>query len=223
MPLLEALFGPSVFDAYVPKPRHLFYAVLMLAVGNRAIFFDGWFWFGLVTFLLGTGLGISIMISIPVYMYSEYWTKADYSIRSLKGTIQILSKTNNPDIWEAFGLTAPMQEVEIIEQANIEYGIPRTTRFHRLPVSPAILQTIADIILSGQGNFSEDEIVNKRKLLPAPKFRELQDKMEGDGMLELRNKANPRQGYTTTPRGALVLYEAASPSVQQLVKGESNE
>ena len=198
----------------MPRPWHIWPGVLLLAIGTVSMFNNGWFIFGLIVSLIGAFSSVTTAWAVPVYQYGIYWER-------VKDAIKVINATNDPEILAHFGFKRPAQQIEIIENTNLEHGQYRTTRFGTLNISPAILQAIADIILSGQGNFSEEEIVNKRKLLPAPKFRELQDEMEQKNILELRNKNNPRQGYAPTPKGTLVLYEAASESVRMMIQGES--
>lgn len=214
--LLRSLFNSNdTYGAsYQANPRHVLYSILLMAAGNSVAYYDGWLVFGIITFLIGVALGITIIFSINWQKCIEYW-------ETINETIKLMQKITNPEVWEALGFKAPAQTIRVIEDLNKEpSGQYQTTNIHHIDfISPVILQSIADAVLSG-APFSEGEIVKKRKIVSSPKFRRLQKlaASKEKGWIKPHNSTDNRQGFALTKKGYSVFYQAASNSVKMRLK-----
>jgi len=210
---MSILFGDNPFSTYKAHPLDMLYSLLMLGVGVVTMYQERLYAFGVVTFVLGTLLGISIILAINWEKVIQYWYTVDEFARTM-------SKVNNPELWEALGFTAPERSVKITEKQDHGQGFT-TLKFHDAPVSPAIMQCIADAVLTG-APFSENEFVKRRKVISGPKFRKLQQLATSkDKQWARANSARDnRQGFSLTRKGKQVFYGFASQSVKMKLKEE---
>jgi predicted transcriptional regulator len=203
--LFITLFGQSAYNRYTAKPFHLWYPLLIMATGTATFMQDGWSVFGIFTFILGAGLGVVIVLAIEWDKVIEYWENINHHV-------ELMNRVKDPDIWYALGYKKPPQSVRVIEDIDHGQGFIQT-KIHDMSMSPTIMQAIANAVLSGNP-FSENEIVNKRKIISAPKFRVLQKDMEQKQMLKPHNKKRRNQGFALTKKGLDIMYEYASESVK---------
>lgn len=205
--LLSILFKSDYsYVRYTPKHQDLVYSVLMMALGTMTFVRDGWHYFGMITFALGASLGLVIIIGIAWDKAIEYWSTLDQFANTMM-------KSNNPDLWMALGFKAPPNQVTIqeVKQADHESGF--SMKFHKLPVSPAIMQSIADkVLLSGNTDFIETGYKN------IPNIRKVRDKLKAEGLLSPKNNKNVRLGYTFNRKGLDTLYEYASEGIKLELK-----
>jgi hypothetical protein len=207
--LLSKLFPSTVEYQYVAHPRQIFYGVFIMAVGCATFIRDGWEVFGVVTFILGTLLSITILLAINWDKASNYWNTLDEFAKTM-------IKSNNPDLWMALGFKHVPQEVTITERKEDEQGNFSGFKFHRLPVSPATMQMIADkVLLSGNTDFVESS-------WNIPNFRKIQKELKKEGLLSQKNKSNVRLGYTFNRKGIDTLYQYASEGIRMELKRKEN-
>src|SRR3990172_271346 len=212
--LIAYLFHDDDIYRYTAKPWHIVYPMLMLAVGS-VTFGYGWFFFGLVMSMLGIALGISITFAISWDKSIEYWSMLNEFARTM-------IKSNNPDLWEAMGFKHPPHQIMITEtkQADNESGF--SMKFHRLPISPAVMQSVADkVLMSGRGEFpAENSHLGKN----IPNYRKVKKYLKENRYIIPTNPKNERLGYSFNRKGLDALYEYASESIKLELKrkGDNN-
>ena len=80
--LLRILFRQNDFETrYTPKPHHIFYSLLLMAVGTVSFLYNGWRVFGVFSFLLGIGMGIIIELAINWDKMIEYWNEINTHVQ----------------------------------------------------------------------------------------------------------------------------------------------
>lgn len=199
---LALLFRTDNEYQYVAHPRQTIYAILIMVMGWATMTRDNWFTFGIITFILGCLLFITIILAINWEKVTRYWETLDEFANTM-------IKANNPDLWYAMGFKNVPKNVTITEtkQADNESGF--SMKFKQLPVSPATMQLIADnVLLSGDADFTETKYGH------IPGFRNIQKEFKKKGMLAQKNQANVRNGHRFNKKGYEVLYNYASESVK---------
>ena len=203
--LLSKLF-PNTEYHYVAHPRQVFYGVFLMAVGCATFIRDGWVWFGFITFIIGLCLSITVILAINWDKASNYWNTLD-------SFAQTMMKSNNPDLWQALGFKYPPQQVTITEVKQADNDSGYQMKFHRIPISPATMQMIADkVLMSGNTDFIEDNYSN------VPNIRKVRKLLKDDGLLSPKNKKNVRLGYTFNKKGIDSLYQYASEGIKLELK-----
>lgn len=129
----------------------------------------------------------------------EYWSTLDsFAVTMIR--------SNNPDLWQALGFKVPPNQVMITEVNNND-GFPQY-KMNRIPVSPAVMQSIADkVFLSGKTDFIETNF-------NIPNYRKVKKHLKDNGYIAPANKKNVRLGYTFTKKGIDALYEYASEGIK---------
>lgn len=215
MEFLKRLFGNNPF-LYVARPWHVvFYPPLLMAMGTATFVRDGWRVFGVSCFLLGLLLGLFIVFAIGWEKATQYWDKINEHIRLLT-TIKDPILRN--DIATKLGYKTSPDHITITERKEDDFGkLTGNEKYNTLPVAPALMQMLADTVLSGV-SFSETEICEKRKLLSPRTFRSIQREWRKKKYLRanvIKNEREvPNQGYSFTKTGGDMLYEFASESVK---------
>lgn len=206
--ILSKLFKQDELQArYTPYPIHLSYSLLLMASGTVSMFQNDWITFGVITFILGTLLGLTIIIGMNWDKAIEYW-------QVINEHIAWMSKVNNPELWYALGYKQVPQSIQVIEQEDRGQGFV-TTRINNLPVSPAKMNLLANKVLgSGKLDFTEEEY---GRLIP--NFRQFRKDWIAQGKLVQKNKNNKRSGYVLSRKGLQVIYEFASDNMK-LKEGE---
>lgn len=207
--LLGKLFSSSYLDKYVAHPIHLLWSLLIMAIGVITFTENGYF--GAASFILGGILGISICVSIAWEKSIEYWnTVTEFA--------NVMMKSNNPDLWQALGFKAPPQQVIVkeVKEASTDNGWQM--KIHRLPVSPATMQLVADTVLhSGNTDFIESDFAH------IPNIRKIRNHLKAEGLLSPKNKKNVRLGYTFNRKGLDTLYQYASEGVKLELRKRSKD
>ena len=208
--LLGKIFRSQDAYAYVAYPAHAMWGLFVMLVGYVAIIRDGWMIFGIITFILGIGLFITVIISINWENVIRYWSTLDQFANTM-------TKANNPDLWQALGFKTPPSQVLIEERKTDERGNFTGFTMYRPNVSPATMQMIADkVLMSGNSDFIETNYSN------VPNFRKIQKQFRKDGLLSQKNNSNPRLGYTFNRKGIDTLYQFASESIKMELKRREN-
>lgn len=204
--ILSKIFPTTSEYTYVAHPRQVLWGVFIMAVGVATFVFDGWFYFGTFTFIIGVLLSITVMLAINWDKAAGYWSTLD-------SFAQTMMKANNPDLWMALGFKVPPQNVMITEVKQETKDDGWQMKIHRLPVSPATMQLIADkVLLSGNTDFIETTYKN------IPNFRKIQKELKKEGLLTPKNKSNVRMGYSFNKKGIDTLYQYASEGIRLELK-----
>lgn len=201
--ILSKLFSGQDFDTrYNAKPTHLIYPLLIMAMGTRTLFYDGWAWFGVTSFLLGFLLGLSIIICMNWDRVIEYWD-------TINEHIKLMTKSNNPDLWYALGYKQVPQTIEVIEKQD-KGGGSFTWKMSQQKISPSKMNEVANKVLgTGSLEFTEEKY---GKLIP--NFRQFRKDWIADGKLVQKNKKNPKLGYVLSKKGLQVIYQFASENMK---------
>lgn len=193
-------------NSYHAKPHHLIWSLLFMAVGVVTFTYDDWHLFGVCSFILGSGLGVIIVLGMLWDKVTEYWSTLD----SFANTMM---KSNNPDLWMALGFKVPPSQVMITETKEADNDGGYSMKIHRIPVSPAVMQSIADkVLLSGNTDFIETNFSN------IPNIRKVRNHLKAEGLLSPKNKKNVRLGYTFNRKGIDSLYQYASEGIRLELK-----
>lgn len=208
--ILSKLFKQDELQArYTPYPIHLSYSLLLMGTGTVSMFQNGWIMFGVITFILGALLGLTIIIGMNWDKIIEYW-------QTINEHIAWMNKVNNPELWYALGYKQVPQSIQVIEQEDKGQGFI-TTRINNLPISPVKMNQLANKVLgSGRLDFTEEEY---GRLIP--NFRQFRKDWITQGKLVQKNKNNKRSGYVLSRKGLQVIYEFASDTMK-LKEGKIN-
>lgn len=199
-----------MYDTYHPKPIDLyFYPLPLMLVGTITFIRDGWFWFGTISFILGVGLGVAIVLGTIWDKVIEYWEKIDNTLETI---YKIKDVQIRNDVRKVLGFSEIPERITIAENIDNGQGFI-STKLHDLPITTSELQVISDVVLSGSP-FSENELVSKRKILSAPKFRKLHKALEDKSFIKPHNVNRRNQGFTVTHKGRSMMYQYASESVK---------
>lgn len=219
--LLAHLFRNNDLDwRYTPKPQHLiFYPPLLMALGVVTYMRDGWVVFGICSFLLGFSLGITIVLGMNWDKAIEYW-------ETINKNAQVMMSIKDPlvrnEIWRAYGFNNVPTNAQVTERKTDEMGTFIQLTNHNLPVSPAVMQMIADkVLMTGNLNFKEEEYSRFVK-----GFRKVQKDFKKREFIKQNHIKNPRLSYSFTKKGIDVLYQFASEGIKielKKRKGERNE
>ena len=220
--VLSYLFPTSSIYRYTPRPWHLFYAVLLLGVGT-VTFGQGWLLFGASCSLFGFLLGLTILIGMSWDKSIEYWQTIQYI---WEAAIKIKDATTRYELLKSMGYNVLPQSVEVVETRRDEKGIFLGMSLKKLPVSPAIMQTIADKVLGEyitkgtvEFDFTEDRFASF-----VPKIRKVKKYLKEESLIATKHKSNPRIGYRWTKKGIEALRGYASEGVKiELKRKEEKE
>lgn len=205
--VMSFLFRSDMEYRYTPKPQHLLWSFFYMFAGGYIIVYYERLWIlGIFTFIMGVGAGLVILLAMGWEKATEYWSTLD----SFANT---MIKSNNPDLWQALGFKVPPQQVQITERKTDDKGNFTGFSFKQLPVSPAVMQSIADkVLLSGNTDFIETNFRN------VPNYRKVQKELKKEGYILQKNKNNPRLGYTFSRKGIDTLYQYVSEGVKLELK-----
>lgn len=209
---MRLLFHDDDYYRYTPKPWHLFYSLLTMAVGTVTMAHD-WIAFGIASFTLGLALGVIIIVGMGWDKSIEYWTRIEF-------VIEAVSKMKDPtaryELLRSMGYQLIPSQVEVIETRRDDKGIFQGMSIKRLPIPAIVLQTVADKVLnSGKSIFpAEDSQLGKS----IPKYRQVKKYLKDNGYLVAINPDNVRLGYAFTKNGVSILYEYASEGVKLELK-----
>lgn len=167
------------------KPSHLFYPVLLFAVGAWAMLHDGWFWFGVIMWILGAVATAWIVIGGMWAERAKYYDSVS----------DVLHEVKDVDLEKMAALGLSSQEIK--ESVKIDLHEGTRSRHFDLPVSAVKLQPLASGLLNGQP-FSERRWAN---LLSASEFRSLRQVMRQRGLIEPVSDKDARQGFVLTAAG----------------------
>jgi len=171
-------------------------------VGTFAFIYYDWIAFGIVSFILGAGLGVAIVLGIGWDKATEYWSTLD-------SFAQTMIRSNNPDLWQALGFKNPPAKIMIEERKTDERGNFTGFRYNPIPVSPAVMQSIADkVLMTGKTEFVETDYSH------IPNIRKVRNELKQKGYIIPKNKKNVRLGYTWNKKGLDVLYQYASEQIK---------
>ncbi len=190
-----------MFDKYTPKPYHLFYTVIFLAIGTSSFMFAGWEVFGVTVYLIGVGSGIWVVVGGMYQKVTEYWEQIEH-------TASQLEKIKNPDVWRAFGFAPPEPTITIERHTSYGQGFVNT-EYAQLPISDAKLYKLASGIRREKLPLSQAQWSGKKygKLLSNPAFRELIYKMEEQKLVKPIDPEHRNRGFGLTKKGAEYLDE----------------
>lgn len=198
-------------NKYTPHPVHQFIPVIMVlvAAGFSIAFPSFQSIIALVTVAtISFMTALWISLAGKVKAEEDYWYWVGESVKRLRNA--------EPAIWQALGFIEPptYAKIEIKEthggnESEVENPF-YTTKYRDVPISPAVLQTFADNILSGSKKLSEG---NWAGIIPGPKFRKFQDWMEKEKLIAMVNPDAPTQGYILTEAGEDWLLQYASVAV----------
>lgn len=204
------LKNDNVYD-YTARPHHILYVLLCLGVGTVTMR-QGWYFFGFMSSFFGVLLGVTIILSINWDKSIRYWE----TIRSVfEAASKIKDNTTRYELLKSMGYNVLPSQVEVIETRKDEHGIFQGQSIKRYPISPAIMQTLADKVLGEyitkgavEFDFKED------KFNFVPSIRKVKDKFRQDNLITPKNKKNVRLGYRWTKKGIDELYQYASEGVK---------
>lgn len=203
---MSFLFRNDMDYRYTPKPSHLIWSVFYMAVGIVSFVNYDWYIFGVMTFILGLGLGAVIILGMLWDKSIEYWS-------TLESFANTMIRSNNPDLWMALGFKNPPSQITIEERKTDDKGNFAGFRYNPIPVSPATMQLIADTVLhTGKTEFTEDDFSH------VPNIRKVRNHLKEKGYIVPKNSKNVRLGYTWNKKGLDVLYEFASESIKMELK-----
>lgn len=201
--ILGKLFKSDPFDTrYTPKPLHLAYSLLFVAVGIKSVNSYDWIYFGLFSTFIGSLLGITIILGMNWDKAIEYWMTINYNIK-------LMMKVKDPDIWIALGYKSIPQSVNVVETEDTGQGFI-ATRYKNYHISPSRLNLVSNKVLgTGKATFTEDDY---SALIP--NFRKVRREWIKDGYVTPLHKDNPRLGYAFSKKGMDMIYQFASDSVK---------
>lgn len=211
--MLAKLFSQDPYEGrYIAKPHHLLYAVLLLGAGT-VTFAQEWFAFGFVTFILGAALGVTIVLSMNWEKAIEYWEIINETARTM---MSIKDPAVRNEIWKSMGYNFVPISAEIIETRRDENGVFQGMSRKTLPFNPAILQVVADKVLtSGKGEFPTENSPLGQEI---PNYRKVKKYLKSNGYIVPTNTKNARLGYSFNHKGLSIMYEYASEGVKLELK-----
>lgn len=206
--ILAPLFHQDDLERrYTPKPWHLFYALLLSAMGVVTFAYSHWEIFGAFSFLTGVGLCITIVLGMNWDKAIEYW-------ETINKNAQIMMSIKDPlvrnEIWRAYGFNSVPTNAQVTERKEDQQGVFIGLRNHDLPASPAVMQMIADkVLMSGNLKFKEEEYSSIVK-----NYRKVRNDFKKREIIKQNNIKNPRFSYSFTKKGLDILYQFASEGVK---------
>lgn len=196
---------------YYARPIHLIYSILFMAVGNRTAYLDGWAVFGMITFILGLLLGLSILFVMNWDKVIEYWD-------TLNEHVTLMNKSN-PDIWVALGYSKPSRTVEVIEREETGQGL-YNTRIANLNISPSKMNQVADKVLYNATVNKNFDFTEELYGSLIPNFRKKRKQWIKEKKLVPNNSKNVKNGYRLSKKGFDMFYEFASENMKLKENGE---
>ena len=197
-------------DRYMPHPLDLYlycYPPMLVgavAIGNG----EKWTVLGVLLLLLGLLLGCWIIFSGVVREYIS-------AKEAFASTAKILSKTRDPEVWQALGVTPPQRSEPVMFQSA-----PTQYKFKEVGWSSPQLTAFANGILRGDP-LTEDHWVTVRALVTGKPYRKLHKALKEDKFIIQKNKTNPRLGYVFTRKGMdNFILKYATP---ELIEGERRD
>lgn len=192
---------------YSPRPWHLLFSVALLALASLMLPIENWFWFGLITILLGFGSGVWIILAGYFESYGAYWDKIAHFG-------EVMSKNKNPAVWHALGFTPPEESFVMIEDNRDQAGMGATEKFD-MPCSVPAFTALCDGVLMGQP-LSETFWVSN-KTFTSPTFRNVKKKLEEKQAIRLKIAGKPTQGFVLTRKGKELFMRHCSAGIRQMV------
>ena len=176
------------------KPIHLFYPIVLFALGSVSMLNDGWMYFGLVMWLLG-------FVSTAWIVIVGFWSER---VKYLDSLSDVLHEVRDVDFdkLSCLGLSpvSDLVRIDLLEGTRSRHFV--------LPVSPSKLKPLAVGLLAGRA-FSERGWSN---LLTSSEFRNLRSVMREKGLVVPISDLDPRQGFQLTQSGRDVLEQLLIPS-----------
>jgi hypothetical protein len=169
--------------------------------------------FGVIVIILSIITWLVIDLSIVLDRYKDYWSEIGYTFEIIQ-RIKDVSIQNT--IFQFFGFTPPPDKIQVIETEHTGQGF-FTMKMKELPVSPHIMQAIADHVLTGTP-FSEPALAGRGKVVSVNKFRQLSKKLKEQSAIKANSTASNNLGYSLTRKGQQIFYAYASESVKQQLK-----
>ena len=208
--IMRRLFSSdNSYYRYVPRPSHLLYAIALMFAGTL---FTGheFVALGVFTFIFGVAMGLTILVGMNWDKVIEYWSIIDDVVGKI---ITIKDVSLRYEILKSLGYQVSPSRVEVFETRVNENGVFEG-EIKKLPVSPAVLQMIADKALhSGQLDFTQKIYGHL-----VPSFRDVQRQLKDAGYIIPKNKRNVRGGYMFNKKGVEILYQYASEGVKMELK-----
>lgn len=209
----NALFGDQ-YTRYTAKPAHLSIALLLLGVGTVTLG-QGWYFLGFCSALFGFLLGITILLALNWDKAIDYWQTIGDVFNAMA---KIKDSVTRYELLKSMGYDVLPSQVEIMEVSRENGDAFPQFKINRQPVSPAVLQMIADkVLMSNNYDFAEDQYKDIVK-----NFRKVKNALKADGYIRQKSNKNHRLGYTWTKRGVDVLLESASEGVKLELKRRGN-
>lgn len=206
--IMRYLFHDDDFYRYTPKPWHLIHPVLLLASGTVATGL-GWLFFGFMSSLFGVVLGLTILIGLNWDKVIEYWKQIEYV---LEAAAKIKDAATRYELLKSMGYQIVPSEVTINEKQSDKHGILEHLSIKRLPISPAVMQVIADkILMTGKMEFPAEKSTLGQSI---PNYRKTKQYLIRNNYIIPTNPKNVRLGYSFNRKGTDVLYEYASEAVK---------
>lgn len=203
--IFSKLFGTDLYR-YTPRPAHLLYALLLIAVGTVTMG-HGWTFFGFMASFFGVTLGLTIVLGMNWDKCIEYWAQIEYVFNAAS---KINDTAARYELLKSMGYNIPPSKIEIIETKRDELGVYEMDKSIVKGISPAILQLIADkVLMSGQTDFAEESY---GQFVPA--IRKVKKQFRDAGIIAQKNKKNVRLGYSFTKKGIETLWQCASDGVK---------
>lgn len=202
--ILAFLFARNDFEGrYHPKLWDVFISIPVMGGGYYIAVFQEMTLLGMCIFALGFLLGLSIIFGLNWEWVIRYW-------EVINEHIAWMDKHNNPELWYALGYKEIPKKVRVIENMNDGH----TLRFKDMPLSPTIMNMIANKAIGNKNYDFTEELYGKL----IPNFRKVRKDFKEKGYLVPKNPKNVRNGYRWNKKGFDVLYEFASENVK--LKGE---
>lgn len=203
--LMRYLF-PSNEYRYTPKPWHLPYSLVLIAIGTITIR-QGWLFFGFMSSFFGVLIGLTIILGMNWDKAIEYWQQIEYV---LEAASKIKDTASRYELLKSMGYNIPPSKIEIIETHKDDDGVYAMEKTIIKGLSPTVLQMIADkVLMSGKTEFAEEEF---GRFVPA--IRRVRKLFKEGGLIAPKNKGNVRLGYSFTKKGMDTLYQSASEGVR---------
>lgn len=212
MKVLSKLFGADYAGRYNPHPFHVItYPILLMAVGTYCAAYYQWYAFGFMCFILGSLLGIAIILALGWEKTNEYWIQINEHIR-------LLLKAKDPEVFAHLGYKKLPGTITISEEIDNGQGF-KSTKVKTLPVHALAMQQIADKVLMSKSYDFTQELYGSL----VPNWRKFHSEMKKLGYIVPKNKKNVRNGYMLNKKGHDVMYQYASEAIRtELKKGGLN-
>jgi len=187
----------------------ILYAVIWFVIGTACLLSTNakWNLLGAVLYVIG---GVLVLLASWFTMWDKFIEKTQ-AMQYLFDSARHLDNDRLNALLHALGLkplkSMPVQEYKTsitINQADHNNVITNTRNIFNLPISTEQLGTLADALINQGVNYSRREIVG-RNILTDQQYRNLHPVLEREGIVELRNSANPNAGFKLSEYGEKVL------------------